>query len=53
MSRALEDLNEAWSADALRAFLEGTPGGDMIRGTVPISYVPPAGKPVPSVAPAP
>ena len=35
MGRDLEDTNEAWYADATRAFPAGTPEGDMIRGTIP------------------
>ena len=38
----LEKINVAWYADATRAFAEGTPEGDMIRGTVPTTYNPPA-----------
>ncbi|SRR5260221_3859436 len=53
MGRDLEDTNEAWYADALRAFAAGTPEGDMIRGTIPTTYTPPPPKPpTPPVPPA-
>ncbi|MGB8168000.1 MAG: hypothetical protein WCF18_10950 [Chthoniobacteraceae bacterium] len=53
LGRDLEDLNEAWYADATRAFPAGTPEGDMIRGTIPTTYTPPPPKPpTPPVPPA-
>ena len=51
LARALEDTNEAWYADALNVFPASTAEGDMIRGTIPTTYVPPAPKP-PTPAPA-
>ncbi len=48
LGRAMEDINEAWYADATRVFPAGTPEGDMIRGTIPTTYNPPAAdKPTP------
>jgi hypothetical protein len=51
LGRTMEDINEAWYADALRAFPEGTPEGDMIRGTIPTTYNPPPDDPPPPPAP--
>lgn len=39
---ASEELCVAWYAAATTVFPEGTPQGDMIRSTVPTTYVPPA-----------
>ena len=51
MARDLEDVNEAWYADALRVFPAGTPEGDLIRGTIPTTYNPPSAKPTPPPPP--
>lgn len=48
---AMEDINQAWYADATRVFPAGTPEGDMIRGTIPTTYHPPA--PPPPAPPTP
>ena len=48
---AMEDINVAWYADALRVFPDGTAEGDMIRGTIPTTYHPPP--PAPPVPPTP
>jgi hypothetical protein len=54
LGRALEDINEAWYSDAEDVFPAGTAEGDMIRGTIPTTYVPPAPKPpTPAVTPKP
>ena len=45
MAAELEQVNEAWYVDATVVFATGTPEGDMIRGTVPTTYNPPAPKP--------
>lgn len=45
LAAEMEKINVAWYADATRAFPEGTPEGDMIRGTVPTTYSPSAPKP--------
>lgn len=47
LAAAMEDVNEAWYANATRVFPEGTVEGDMIRGTIPTTYSPPAPKPQP------
>jgi hypothetical protein len=52
LAREMEDVNEAWYADATRVFVAGTPEGDMIRGTVPTTYNPPP-PPVPPTPPPP
>lgn len=52
LGRDMEDVNEAWYADACKAFGEGTPEGDMIRGTIPTTYnPPPPAPPTPPVTP--
>jgi hypothetical protein len=43
-AEALDDASVAWYADATRVFPAGTPEGDMIRGTIPTTYSPPAPK---------
>ncbi len=56
MGRAMEDVSEAWYADATRIFPAGTPEGDMIRSTVPTTYNGPGGPgnpPTPPVPPTP
>lgn len=54
LGRDMDDVDVAWYADATRAFPEGTPEGDMIRGTVPTTYVPQAAtKPAPASPAAP
>ena len=53
MAADLEDVNQAWYADATRVFLVGTPEGDMIRGTVPTTYSPSSNPPTPPVVPTP
>ena len=50
LARDMEDVNEAWYADATRVFPVGTPEGDMIRSTVPTTYNPP---PPPAAPPTP
>ena len=45
MAAALEQVSEAWYADATRVFAPGTPEGDMIRGTIPTTYNPSANAP--------
>jgi len=52
MAADLEDINEAWYADATRIFLAGTPEGDMIRGTIPTTYTPPPDEPENPAPPA-
>jgi hypothetical protein len=52
MANDLEQICEAWYADATRVFLAGTPEGDMIRGSIPTTYTPPPQKPAPAPAPA-
>lgn len=49
--RAMEDLNQAWYADATQVFPAGTAEGDMIRGTIPTTYNPPP--PAPPAPPTP
>jgi len=44
MANDLEQTDEAWYADATRVFAAGTPEGDMIRSTIPTTYVPPQPK---------
>jgi len=51
LAAELEDTNEAWYANAIRVFPAGTPEGDMIRGTIPTTYVPKAKEP--ATAPTP
>jgi len=51
MGRDLEDLSEAWYADATRAFPVGTPEGDTLRSTIPTTYTPPSDKPGTPLAP--
>ena len=41
MAASLEQVSEAWYADATVVFAAGTAEGDMIRGTVPTTYSPP------------
>jgi hypothetical protein len=54
LARTLEDTNEAWYSDAEDVFPAGTAEGDMIRGTIPTTYNPPAPKPpTPAVTPKP
>ena len=53
MARAVEDVNQAWYADATRVFPVGTPEGDMIRSTVPTTYSPPPPPPAPPAPPPP
>ena len=50
LGRAMEDVNEAWYADATRAFVQGTPEGNMIRGTIPTTS---DGSPPPPTPPTP
>lgn len=45
LCRTLNKDNVAWYAAALVLFPEGTPHGDMIRGTIPTTYVPPVDPP--------
>lgn len=45
LAAAMEDTNEAWYANATRVFPGGTPEGDMIRGTIPTTYVPKSKEP--------
>jgi hypothetical protein len=52
MANAVEQSDEAWYADATRVFLAGTPGGEMIRSTVPTTYTPSTTTPPPAPAPA-
>ena len=52
LARTMEDVNEAWYADATRVFAAGTPEGDMIRSTVPTTYNPPP-PPAPPAPPTP
>jgi len=52
MGRDLEDLNEAWYAEATKVFPAGTAEGDMIRSTVPTTYTPPAPSTSQAAAPA-
>jgi len=40
----IDDASVAWYADATRVFPAGTENGDMIRGTIPTTYSPPAEK---------
>ncbi len=42
LAAGLEEINVAWYADATRVFPEGTAEGEMIRGTIPTTYDPPA-----------
>lgn len=42
-------MSVAWYADATRVFADGTPEGDMIRGTIPTTYDP---APPPTTPPA-
>lgn len=51
--RDLEDVNEAWFADATRVFPVNTPEGDMIRSTVPTTYTPPPPPAPPAPPPGP
>lgn len=51
--RVMEDINQAWYADATRVFPAGTAEGDMIRGTIPTTYTPPPPPPTPPAPPAP
>jgi hypothetical protein len=51
LGRSLEDLSEAWYADATRAFPTGTPEGDTLRSTIPTTYTPPPDKPATPPAP--
>jgi hypothetical protein len=51
MCSDLEDMNVAWYADATRVFAAGTAEGDMIRSTVPTTYVPTTTKTSPAPAP--
>lgn len=44
MGRALEDLNEAWYADATEVHAGNTPEGQVIRSSVPTTYTPPPDK---------
>lgn len=48
MGESLNKLCKAWYEAATIVFPEGSPQGDMIRGTVPTTYTPPA--PVPGKA---
>jgi hypothetical protein len=47
----MNDINQAWYADATKVFPAGTPEGDMIRGTIPTTYSPPPPTPPPPPAP--
>jgi len=49
-ARVMEDINEAWYSDATDIFAAGTAEGDMIRGTIPTTYTPPAATPLPPPA---
>ena len=51
MADDLEQADEAWYADATRVFPAGTAEGDMIRSTVPTTYVPTTTKTSPAPAP--
>jgi len=51
--RVMEDINQAWYADATKVFPEGTAEGDMIRGTIPTTYTPPPPAPPPPPPPTP
>ena len=51
LAAELEDVNEAWYANATSVFPTGTPEGDMIRGTIPTTYVPKAKEPATPAAP--
>ena len=51
MGRKLEDINEAWYADATRVFPAGSAEGDMIRSTVPTTYTPSTSTPPPAPTP--
>jgi hypothetical protein len=53
MAGALDDASMAWYADATRVFPAGTAEGDMLRGTIPTTYSPPAATPAPAPAPTP
>jgi hypothetical protein len=48
MAADLNDVSQAWYASATRVFPEGTPEGDMIRGTIPTTYTPPPPPPAPA-----
>lgn len=49
----LNDVCQAWYANAVRVFPAGTPEGDMIRGTVPTTYSPATAPPAPAPPPTP
>ncbi|MEO5716789.1 MAG: hypothetical protein ABIT37_25140 [Luteolibacter sp.] len=51
LAAEMEDVNEAWYANATRVFPAGTPEGDMIRGTIPTTYVPKAKEPATPATP--
>jgi hypothetical protein len=51
MAGDLTDVSQAWYANATRVFPEGTPEGDMIRGTIPTTYNPPPPAPAPAPTP--
>jgi hypothetical protein len=51
LAAQLEDVNQAWYADATDVFSPQSPEGQMIRGTIPTTYNPPADKPKTPPAP--
>lgn len=51
MCLALEDTNVGWYGDATHFFPASDPDGQMIRSTIPTTYVPKPGKPAPAPAP--
>jgi len=51
MAAELEQIMEAWYADATVVFPIGTAEGDMIRGTVPTTYSPSTSKTPPATTP--
>jgi hypothetical protein len=53
MAADLEQVMEAWYADATVVFPIGTAEGDMIRGTVPTTYSPSTSKAPPAPRPIP
>jgi len=52
MANDLEELLEAWYADAQRMFGEGTPEGTLIRAAIPTTYTPPTPPVPPDPAPS-
>jgi hypothetical protein len=53
MAGDLTDMSQAWYANALRVFPDGTPEGDMIRGTIPTTYTSAPAPPAPPAPPTP